>query len=58
MKGEHVTRQKRGIWNSIWSDMMIETTYMKFGLGLGEIIGVAKQPQTSQQRVNKSKISC
>ena len=39
---------------------MIETTYMKFGLGPGEIIGVAKQPQTIKvwQRVNKSKISC
>ena len=40
MKGEHVTRQKRGIWNSIWSDMMIETTYMNFGLGAGEIMGL------------------
>ena len=60
MKGEHVTRQKRGIWDSIWNDMMVETTYMKFGRGPGEIIGVVKQPQTVKvwQRVNKSKISC
>ena len=33
MKGEHVLRHKEGIWNGIWSDMMIETSYMKFGKG-------------------------
>ena len=26
IKGEHVTRHKREIWNSIWSNMMIQTT--------------------------------
>ena len=25
LKGEHVLRHKHGIWNQIWSDMMIET---------------------------------
>ena len=24
LKGEHVLRHKHGIWNQIWSDMMIE----------------------------------
>ena len=46
MKREHVTRHKRGMWNLVWSDMMIETTYMKFGKGLRGIIGVKTQPQT------------
>ena len=31
MKGEHVMRHQKGLWNGIWSDMMIETTYMKYG---------------------------
>ena len=46
MKREHVSHRKSGIWNSIWSDMMIETTYMKFGKGPRGIIGVATQPRT------------
>ena len=33
LKGEHVLRHRQGIWNGIWSDMMIETSYMKFGKG-------------------------
>ena len=31
LKGEHVMRHQRGIWNAIWSDMLIETSYMKVG---------------------------
>ena len=31
MTGEHVMRHQKGLWNGIWSDMMIETTYMKYG---------------------------
>ena len=31
MKGEHVMRHQKGLWNGVWSDMMIETTYMKYG---------------------------
>ena len=29
--GMHVSRQKEGLWNGIWSDMLIETTLMKKG---------------------------
>ena len=43
MKREHVVCHKRGIWNSIWSDMMIEATYMKYGKGPGRIIGFTMQ---------------
>ena len=32
--------------NSTWSDMLIETIYMKFGKGPGRIIGVTTQPRT------------
>ena len=31
MKGKHVMRHQKGLWNGIQSDMMIETTYMKYG---------------------------
>ena len=30
-KGEHVMHHSAGLWNSIWSDMMSETTYMRYG---------------------------
>ena len=33
MKGEHVTRHSQGSWNGMWSDMMIETTFMKYAKG-------------------------
>ena len=46
MKGEHVTRHKRGIWNSTWSNMMIGIIYMKYGKRPGGIIGVTTQPRT------------
>ena len=34
MNGEHVVHLKDGLFNGIWSDMAIETTYMKFGTGI------------------------
>ena len=30
-KGEHVMHHSAGSWNGIWSDMMSETTYMRYG---------------------------
>ena len=33
MNGEHVIRIKDGLFNGIWSDMAIETTYMKVRKG-------------------------
>ena len=48
MKGEHVLRHREEIWNGIWSDMMIETSYMKFGKGLSGIIGQTTKPRTLQ----------
>ena len=34
MIGEHTMHHKSGIANGIWSDMAIETTYMRYGHGL------------------------
>ena len=29
MRGEHVTRHQRGLWNGMWTDMYLETTCMR-----------------------------
>ena len=39
MKGKHVMRHQNGLRNGIWSDMMIETAYMRYDEGPGGIIG-------------------
>lgn len=31
MKGAHVMRHIQGLWNSLWSDMFIETPFMRYG---------------------------
>ena len=31
MKGEHVMHHSAGLWNGIWSDIMIETTLIRYG---------------------------
>jgi len=35
MKGDHTIHLRAGLWNGIWSDMGIETTWMKKGHGPG-----------------------
>ena len=40
MKGEHVMRHKPGLWNGMWSDMFIETTFMRYGHGHSGIVGI------------------
>ena len=44
MKGEHVMRHQRGIWNAIWSDQYIESTFMRYGHGPQGIVGITLQP--------------
>ena len=39
LKGEFVMRHQAGYWNDIWSDMFIETTFMKYGKNPGGLIG-------------------
>ena len=40
LKGEHVIRYKPGLWNAIWSDMFIETTFMRYGHAPGGLTGI------------------
>ena len=40
LKGEYVMRHQDGIWDGIWVDMLIETTFMRYGKGPGGLIGV------------------
>ena len=47
MKGDHVGRHKEGIWNGLWSDMMIETTYMLQGKGPGGLIGISTNQRSA-----------
>jgi len=46
MKGEHITRHIRGIWNGIWSDQFIESTFMRYGHSSGGIIGITLKEET------------
>ena len=46
LKGEHVMRHQDGYRNGIWSDMLIETTFMKYGKGPGGMIGITLKPKT------------
>jgi len=46
MKREHVMHHFPGLWNGIWSDMFIETTFMHYGHGPGGIIGITLKPET------------
>ena len=46
MKGEHVMRHQCGLWNGIWSDMFIETTFMRYGHAPGGVIGITLKPET------------
>lgn len=39
MEGQHVMRHQDGLWNGLWSDLFIETTYMRYGHGPSGIIG-------------------
>ena len=40
LEGQHVVHLQDGFWNGIWTDMSIESTYMKIGKGPSGMIGV------------------
>ena len=46
MKGEHIVRLQDRLWNAIWRDMAIESTYMRMGKGPSGLIGVTTQEKT------------
>ena len=52
MKGEHVMRHQEGQWNGIWSDMYIESTFMRYGKGPGGLIGVTLKPSVVKKWAN------
>lgn len=45
-RGEQSLHHNAGIYNGQWSDMFIETTWMRKGHGPGGIIGTTERPQT------------
>lgn len=44
LEGQHITRHISGIWNGLWSDQFIESTFMKYGHSAGGIIGITLKP--------------
>ena len=46
MNREHTMHHTDGLFNGIWSDMAIETTFMRYGHSRGGIIGITLQPDT------------
>ena len=45
-KGQHTMHHNAGIFNGIWSDMAIKSTFMSHGHGPGGIIGITLKPET------------
>ena len=50
LNGEHVMRHNPGVWNGIWSDMFIGTTFMRYGKGPGGLVGLILKPSTVKRR--------
>ena len=44
LHGPHVMRHIHGIWNGLWSDQFIESTFMRYGHSTGGIIGITLKP--------------
>ena len=40
LDGEHAIWHQNGKWNSIWSDLMIETTVIQYGHGSNGMTGL------------------
>ncbi len=40
LQGQHVTRHIQGIWNGLWSDQFIESTFMRYGHSAEGIIEI------------------
>ena len=46
MNGKHTVHHRTGLFNGIWTDMAIETTFMRYGKGQSGIIGITLKPGT------------
>jgi hypothetical protein len=44
MNGEHVSRHRDGVWNSVFSDQFGEQTYILYGKVRGGLVGAASSP--------------
>ena len=53
MRGKFVMRHLSGYWNGIWSNMFIESTFMKYGKGPGGLIGITLNPLTVKKWANR-----
>lgn len=49
MKSQHVMRHSPGLWNGMWSDMYIETTFMRYGHGPGALVGITLNPSATRR---------
>ena len=58
LKGEHVMHHRPGIWNGIWSDMYIETTFMRYGKGPKGIIGITLKPSAVKRWAFSMHVGC
>ena len=54
LSGKHVMHNISGLFNGIWFDMAIETTYMKHGKCPSGIIGMTTKPRTLEIWAKKS----
>ena len=57
-KGEHVMHHRPGIWNGIWSDIYIETTFMRYGKGPKGIIGITLKPSAVKRWAFSMHVCC
>ena len=46
LNGQNKMHHSPGIFNGIWSDMAIETTFMRYGYGQGGTIWITLKPET------------
>ena len=58
MNGEHVVCIQNGLFNGIWSDMAIESSYMKVGKGPTGVIGVTTNDRSVSIWSNSSHHLC
>ena len=48
LKSQQILDHQEGLGNEIWSDMMIDNTYMQYVKGPDGIIAVTKKPRSVQ----------
>ncbi|KAJ8051196.1 hypothetical protein HOLleu_04675 [Holothuria leucospilota] len=46
MNEEHTMHHISGFFNGIWTDMAIETTFMRYGHGCRDIVDITLKPET------------